>query len=258
AGHFCCRGGSDPGRGCHLDGKPRLLHTPFALRTRVMTRAACRLRRRGFVVPVADTGRCRVSRSGGGAVPRLTIFAAVRRAIAGVRRRPAADAEALPELEDSDWLRHTGQLIDARFWVIARRLPALVRQALGLAWRASRVDTAVAIGLNVVAGLLTAFGLLATRGVLQALFTAGPTAGRVRAAVPALILVAAATAARAGLSIAAGFAQARLEPQLNRVVERRLFEITSRVELAAFDDAGMADDMDRARRRGLVAVRYLV
>jgi len=191
-------------------------------------------------------------------VPRLTIFAAVRRAIAGVRRRPAADAEALPELEDSDWLRHTGQLIDARFWVIARRLPALVRQALGLAWRASRVDTAVAIGLNVVAGLLTAFGLLATRGVLQALFTAGPTAGRVRAAVPALILVAAATAARAGLSIAAGFAQARLEPQLNRVVERRLFEITSRVELAAFDDAGMADDMDRARRRGLVAVRYLV
>jgi ATP-binding cassette subfamily B protein/ATP-binding cassette subfamily C protein len=61
---------------------------------------------------------------------------------------------------------------------------------------------------------LTGYALLATTGVLQALFAAGPTPHRVRAAVPSLILVAVATAARAGLQSAAGWAQSRLEPQM--------------------------------------------
>ena len=46
------------------------------------------------------------------------------------------------------------------------------------------------------------------------------------------------TAGRAGLSAAAGWAQARLRPQVTAVVEARLYELTTSVELAAFDDAG--------------------
>ncbi|MEK8105585.1 hypothetical protein NKG94_11375 [Micromonospora sp. M12] len=63
-------------------------------------------------------------------------------------------------------------------------------------------------------------------------------------------MAAAAVSARGGLTIAAGWAQARLTPQINYQVELRLFEATTAVDLAAFDDAGFAEEMDRARDRG--------
>jgi ATP-binding cassette subfamily B protein/ATP-binding cassette subfamily C protein len=86
--------------------------------------------------------------------------------------------------------------------------------------------------------------------VLEALFEQGPTPDRVRAALPSLILVAAVVAIRAGLQAAAGWAQSRLHPQVDRVVEIRLLDLTTRVELAAFDDAEFYDAMQRARDRG--------
>jgi ATP-binding cassette subfamily B protein len=98
---------------------------------------------------------------------------------------------------------------------------------------------------------MTTFGLLATSNVLRELFASGPTPDRVRGATPALILAAIAVMVRGGLSIAAGWAQARLTPQINYQVELRLFEATTAVDLAAFDDAGFAEEMDRARDRGM-------
>ncbi|MEU0156647.1 ABC transporter ATP-binding protein [Micromonospora fulviviridis] len=127
-----------------------------------------------------------------------------------------------------------------------------------LAWATSRRDTLASIGLNVAAGVLTTLGLLATTGVLHQLFAAGPTPDRIRAALPALVLAAAAVTVRGALTIAAGWAQARLIPQINYAVELRLFETTSAVELAAFDDAGFAEEMVRARDRGLAEAGSIV
>jgi ATP-binding cassette subfamily B protein/ATP-binding cassette subfamily C protein len=164
----------------------------------------------------------------------------------------------LPELEDAEWMHHAREFAHTSFWAVARRLPRLVREAVALAWASSRRDTVASIGLNVAAGVMTTFGLLATTGVLRALFAAGPTPDRVRAALPALTVAAAAVAARGGLTIAAGWAQARLTPQINYAVELRLFEATTAVELAAFDDAGFAEEMDRARDRGMGEAAYIV
>ncbi|MEV4808866.1 ABC transporter ATP-binding protein [Micromonospora avicenniae] len=162
------------------------------------------------------------------------------------------DAEPmLPELQDPDWMHHARQVAQTGFWAVARRLPRLVREAIGVAWATNRFDTVASIGLNVAAGVMTTFGLLATTTVLTELFAAGPTPDRVRAAVPALLLAAAAVMARGGLTIAAGWAQARLVPQINYRVELRMFEATTAVDLAAFDDAGFAEEMDRARDRGM-------
>ena len=144
------------------------------------------------------------------------------------------------------------------FGDVARRFPGLVGQALRLGWSASRLDTAATLGLNLVAGVFAGYALFATTGVLQALFAAGPTPDRVRAALPSLLLVAGATAARAGLSAAAGWAQARLEPQVDQVVEVRLFDLATQVELAAFDDSAFHDQLQRARERGLWAASRLV
>ncbi|MGW4463738.1 ABC transporter ATP-binding protein [Micromonospora sp. NPDC004704] len=166
-------------------------------------------------------------------------------------RTSDTDELVLPELEDPDWMHHAREVAHTSFWAVARRLPHLVREAIGVAWATSRRDTIASIGLNIAAGVMTTFGLLATTSVLTQLFAAGPTPDRVRAALPALLVAAAAVMAKGGLTIAAGWAQARLMPQINYRVELRMFEATTAVDLAAFDDAGFAEEMDRARDRGM-------
>ncbi|MGI5215044.1 ABC transporter ATP-binding protein [Plantactinospora sp. CA-290183] len=162
-----------------------------------------------------------------------------------------AGPSALPELADADWMHHAAAFAETSFWSVARRLPAIIREAVLLAWRVSRTDTLAAIGLNILAGIMITFGLLATSTVLRELFASGPTPDRVRSAAPGLLVAAVAVMAKGGLTIAAGWAQARLAPQINYRVELRLFEATTAVDLAAFDDAGFAEEMDRARDRGM-------
>src|SRR5262245_54094247 len=79
----------------------------------------------------------------------------------------------LGEIAFSDWHAHTDKLAGVGFLAIARRLPFLVSQAMRMAWRASPRDTVATVGLNLLGGVFTAFGLLATTGVLSALFREG-------------------------------------------------------------------------------------
>ncbi|MCK2212667.1 ABC transporter ATP-binding protein/permease [Actinomadura sp. ATCC 31491] len=157
----------------------------------------------------------------------------------------------LGEMSISDWYAHSDKLAEVGFLTIARRLPSLVSQALAIAWRADRRDTVLAITLNLLGGVFTAFGLLATTGVLTALFSEGPTPERVVAALPSLAVVAGAAALRAVVQAGAGWAQARLDPQVSRLTEERLYGLTSRVELAAYDDPEFHDALQRARLRGV-------
>ena len=172
--------------------------------------------------------------------------------------RAVPDDEVTAELTADYWAAYDARMAAVGFRAVARRFPGLVGQAVRLGWSASRLDTAATITLNIASGVFTAFALFATTGVLEALFAAGPTPQRVRAALPSLILVAAATAVRAGLSAAAGWAQSRLEPQVDQAVEVRLFDLTSQVELAAFDDPDFHDRMQRARDRGAGAASRVV
>src|ERR1700761_5584887 len=180
---------------------------------------------------------------------------------------PAADGPAsaagdadheTAELTAHFWRLYDQRMATVKFSDVARRFPALVAQAVRLGWSASRRDTASTLVLNLASGVFGGYALFATTGVLQALFAAGPTPHRVRAALPSLILVAAATAARSGVSTAAGWAQGRLEPQVDQVVEVRLYDLTSQVELAAFDDPDFHDRMQRARDRGAGSASALV
>ena len=56
----------------------------------------------------------------------------------------------------------------------------------------------------------------------------------------------------------AGWAQSRLKPHIDRIVEVRLFDLTTQVELLAFDDAEFHDAMQRARDRGLYSATQVV
>jgi ATP-binding cassette subfamily B protein/ATP-binding cassette subfamily C protein len=156
------------------------------------------------------------------------------------------------------WHARNEELTETGMATMARRLPSTIAQAAGLAWRASRADTIATISLNLVAGFFTAFWLLATTGVLTALFSAAPTPSRVRDALPSLALVAAAVTLRAGLQAGAGWAQARLDPQVERLVELRLYEATTAVDLTALDDSDFLDDLKRAQGRGMMAAPMVV
>jgi ATP-binding cassette, subfamily B, bacterial len=171
---------------------------------------------------------------------------------------PAAVEQETAELTASYWRAYDERMITVGFRDVARRFPGLVGQAIRLGWSASPLDTAATIGLNIVSGVAGGYALYATVGVLSALFAEGPTPHRVRAALPSLILVAIATAAKSGIAAAAGWAQARLEPMVDQIVEVRLYDLTSRVELAAFDEPDFHDRLERARTRGLVSASQLV
>jgi ATP-binding cassette, subfamily B, bacterial len=183
----------------------------------------------------------------------------LRRRRRGKQRRNAVPAVGdLPPLKEPRWFARAGEVAETGLRTMARHLPALIRQALKLAWRANRADTVITISLNLAAGFFTAFGLLATTGVLTALFSAGPTPDRVRAALPSLIVVGVAAGLRAALQAGAGWAQSRLVPQVERIVELQLYELTTAVELAALDDSDFLDDLQRAEGRGLVAAPLVV
>ncbi|MGW0194078.1 ABC transporter ATP-binding protein [Nonomuraea sp. NPDC003201] len=167
------------------------------------------------------------------------------------RRRRTSVPDDRSGLVVAYWESHDEHLLTATLGTIARRLPSLVAAALRMAWEASPRDTVVALAGNLAAGVFTVFGLVATSDVLASLLAAGPTPDRVWTALPSLLLVAAATGLRGALLAGAGWAQARLKPLVERLAETRLFELTTRVELAAFDDHDFHNAMRRARDSGV-------
>ena len=112
--------------------------------------------------------------------------------------------------------------------------------------------------MSLAAGVMATAGLLTTQRVLIEVFAQGPTPQRVTAALPALVLLAVVTAARSALGIASGWTQTRLEPRLRAEAERAMFEATTLVELAAYDEDGFSDELELASGRGVDAVWSVV
>jgi len=152
----------------------------------------------------------------------------------------------LPELRAAWWETGLRARADAGILTVLAELPRLVGSAFTISWRANRTRTAIVAGATVVAGVMATFGLLATQQVLVGLFTGGPTPDRVRAALPALLALAAVTAIRGGLGSATGFASNGLTPLVEQQVQRHLFETTTKVRLESFDQDAFADEMERA------------
>ncbi|BCJ58845.1 ABC transporter ATP-binding protein [Micromonospora endophytica] len=159
---------------------------------------------------------------------------------------PAVTESVLPELRAMWWETGVRARAEAGLFAVFAELPRLVWAALRISWRADRLRTTVVAVATVGAGVMAAFGLLATQRVLVELFAGGPTGDKVVAALPALAALAGATAVRAGMGIATGYALNGLTPRVSREVERGLFEVTTAVRLEAFDADAFADDMERA------------
>jgi ATP-binding cassette subfamily B protein len=162
------------------------------------------------------------------------------------------------ELELPYWLTSTEEAANTSFLKMLRRLPRLLREAWLLAWRADRLTTAAVGVLQVAGGAASAVGLISVVGVFDGLLREGPTPERVRAAIPSLLLLVGSAAVRGALTSAAAAANGRLSPKVYQAAEMRLLNLTTRVDLATFDDPGWRDAMERARDRGISAAQQLV
>ncbi|MEV0612869.1 ABC transporter ATP-binding protein [Nonomuraea sp. NPDC050404] len=133
------------------------------------------------------------------------------------------------------------------------RLPATARAVLAIVARAAPRHALLVLGLEVVSGLATAFGLLAVAGALERLLAVGLVA-----ALPTIGLVVGAYTLRATVETVVAAVHARVPPAVRRVAEGDLLAASLRVELAAFDDAAFHDRMQRARDRGIYHVERAV
>ena len=139
----------------------------------------------------------------------------------------------------------------ASLWRLLRDTPAAARPVLRIVRQAAPRPAALVLVLQLGSGLASAFGLLATTGVLDQLLRAGPTSDRVLAALPALLLVLVAYTARGAAAAGVALAQARIVPAVRRVAEEQLLAASLGVPLDAFDDDTFYDRLHRARDRGV-------
>ncbi|GLY14930.1 multidrug ABC transporter permease [Kineosporia sp. NBRC 101677] len=156
----------------------------------------------------------------------------------------------LPELRDAWWETGTRRRAETAVSGILAELPHLAKYAVVTSWRADRPRTLVVALATLAAGTLSTFGLLSTQRVLVELFGAGPTSGRVLAALPAIAVLAGVALLRGTLAISIGYAESGLAPRVKHAAERRFFETTTGVRLEAFDADTFADDMERAKLVG--------
>jgi ATP-binding cassette subfamily B protein len=164
----------------------------------------------------------------------------------------AGESDKQPVTEEMRWefpgdrSQDAGHAITLR--TMARRLPQLVRRALGMAWQVDRNAVIALLACQVVSGVLEALGLLAVTGTITAIIASGHITERLHQAAPSLILLASAAGVRAVLGIAIGGLSTRLSPRISREAELRLLDAATHAELAAYDHPGYNDRWDAADR----------
>jgi ATP-binding cassette subfamily B protein len=159
------------------------------------------------------------------------------------------------DMETPRWAQGYAATANAGVRAVAAKVPGTVALGVRWAWRASPPLTLLAGVVQLAAGAVTAFGLLATADVFTQLLAQGPTPERVVAALPAIATVVAAGAARGLLDAAVAAVQGALVPRVEQRVQDDLHAAVLRVDLAAFDDADFTELVERASTEGPSRIR---
>ncbi|MDU0304375.1 ABC transporter ATP-binding protein, partial [Streptomyces sp. PAL114] len=132
------------------------------------------------------------------------------------------------------------------FRALCSQLPAVLRRICGMAWRTDRRAVLLLLACQLVTGVSAALLLTATARAMGPLLGSGAAEDRLRDALPALVVVAAASAvARASVALAA-YAERRITPRLTTETDCALVEAVCRVEAEAYAVDGFADRQEAA------------
>jgi ATP-binding cassette subfamily B protein len=156
--------------------------------------------------------------------------------------------------ENSGQPKWAAERLEASAWQTLRTFPATVSATVRLVWQSSPRLTLITVIAQCASGAVTTFGLLATSVVLTQLLDNGPTPHRVLAALPSVIVVVLAYAARGALGSAVSSAQGSLIPRVTMKADLELNTAVSQVDLIAFEDADFTDLLRQTGQRGTAAI----
>ncbi|MFJ6906279.1 ABC transporter ATP-binding protein [Streptomyces griseoluteus] len=155
------------------------------------------------------------------------------------------------------WNEHAEAFLELSLRSMVRRLPGMLASSLELARQADPRAARTVLAAEVGRGVAQAVSLLAVNSALGSLLT-GPDIGhRLRAAAPALAVMAATMLISALLRAASTYATGRLEPKVERVATELYLERAANVELAAIEDHAFHKLLDTAQY-GARSARHMI
>ncbi|HEX3288363.1 MAG TPA: hypothetical protein VHT50_27760 [Mycobacterium sp.] len=157
-------------------------------------------------------------------------------------------------LTTPEWAQAGQRVAAAGWWPAVRSLPAAIAVVARLAWRTAPRLTLLAGAVHLVSGCVTAFGLLATANVFTALLQEGPTPARLLDSLPALAVVVASYAARAGLDSAVAAVEGTLRPRVAMTADNEVTTALVGVQLLAFEDADFRELARKGERFGVRSI----
>ncbi|HEY4008214.1 MAG TPA: ABC transporter ATP-binding protein [Pseudonocardia sp.] len=150
------------------------------------------------------------------------------------------------DVEVPYWAEVDQSVAESSTWMLVRSVPRVIAAMVGQAWRVAPGLTALAGLLQLASGVASAFGLLATAGVLTQLLEAGAHPEQVIRALPALGVVVVCYAARGLLETATGAVEGSLAPLVEQAAQDDLYAALAEVELIAFDDPDFTELVNKA------------
>jgi ABC-type multidrug transport system fused ATPase/permease subunit len=146
---------------------------------------------------------------------------------------------------------------DVTFRAMCARLPAVLRRIAAMSWAVDRRAVLLLLACQLVTGVAAAVLLSATAGAMGPILGGGAVAGRLREALPALLVVTGAAALARGAGALATYAERRITPRLTTVTDSALVEAVCRVEAAAYAVDGFADRQEAAEM-GVIRTHVMV
>lgn len=137
------------------------------------------------------------------------------------------------------------------------QIPAVLGRITRLAWRTDRRAVQMLLVCQVITGVSAAALLTATAQAMEPVLGDGSAGDRLRAAGPALVVVAFAAALGRGAAALAGYAERRITPRLATETDSALVEAVCRVEASAYAEDGFAERQEAAEM-GVVRTQVMV
>ncbi|WAL99976.1 ATP-binding cassette domain-containing protein [Streptomyces sp. Je 1-369] len=158
---------------------------------------------------------------------------------------------------DQSYVRHERPLTRLKFGHMAAALPRMVGMVLRTGWQTDPRALAGVVTAQLGQGVTAGWGLVAVNSVLTQLFADGPTADKLRDAVPSLVVLAVAAVATAVLAAWSTAMSGRLEPQVERAVSARYYTAVTGVEAEAAERPAV-QRMLEAGRFGVDSARSML
>lgn len=148
-------------------------------------------------------------------------------------------------------------LAEVSFAAMCRRLPSVLGHTARMAWSVDKPAVALLLICQLLTGASAAMVLGFTAKAMTHILGPGAVAPRLHAAMPALIVVAAAAGVGRTSSALASYAEGRITPLLMSEADVALVSAVCRVEASAYGESGFADRQEAAEV-GVTRTRMMV